>query len=77
MAIPNDFDRDRWRNMITAHKASGGSFEVADEWSRQHDTYSKRHTRETWESLEVDKEGGITERSLYSEAEEHGWRDTC
>ncbi|GEC30659.1 VapE domain-containing protein [Sinorhizobium fredii] len=75
MAIPNEGSRDWWRDRAAAHKAAGGSFEVFDEWSRRHQSYSKRHTRETWESLEAEKEGGITERSLYREAEQHGWHD--
>lgn len=45
MAIPNDGDRSRWRNLIAAYKAAGGTLEVATEWSKQHPSFDKVHTR--------------------------------
>lgn len=75
MAIPNDGGRDWWRDMAAAHKSAGGSFAVFNEWSQDHASYDSRHTRQTWKSLDARKAGGITERTLYYEASENGWRD--
>ncbi|WP_167334670.1 AAA family ATPase [Sphingomonas parapaucimobilis] len=76
MSIPNEGDRSWWRDMAAAHKSAGGSFTVFDGWSKGHDSYSRRHTRDTWDDLDPEKEGGITERSLYSAAADHDWRDS-
>ena len=75
MAIPNEGGRDRWRDIGAAHKSAGGSFAVFNKWSKLHESYDTRHTRQTWDSLDPAKEGGITERTLYYEASENGWRD--
>ena len=75
MAIPTpgNGERDTWIKMGAAYKAAGGTFEVWDSWSRRGNGYDAQASKDVWNSLKAN--GGITERTLYGEAMQHGWTD--
>ncbi|HDZ8876780.1 VapE domain-containing protein [Aeromonas dhakensis] len=80
-AIPNDdngLDYDAWRNVIFAiHHATGGSDEglaLAHEFSAKSVKYDPYFLdKGVWPFIRDDRDGGITERTLFKMAEAHGW----
>ena len=81
-AIPNKdagLNYDAWRNVIFAiHHATGGSDEglaLAHEFSAKSVKYNPDFLDvEVWPYVR-DRDGGITERTLFKMAEAHGWVD--
>ena len=71
-AIPADCDRGTWLKVGMAFNEAGGSFEDFHDWSQHGSNYTGRKDVLTmWESIEPN--GGITRRSLFKVAAEHGY----
>lgn len=66
-------DRDTWLRMTMAIKSGLGEsvFSLWDEWSRTAENYRARAARDVWRSIEPN--GGVTIRSLFREAKQHGY----
>lgn len=80
-AIPNEGEKeltyDAWRNIIFAvHHATSGSEEgraLAHEFSARSSKYDPEFLdNRVWPYIK-DREGGVTEQTLYAVARQHGW----
>jgi hypothetical protein len=80
-AIPNSGEQslsyDDYRNIIFAvHHASGGSDEgkeMAREWAAKSEKHNDAFFEErVWPYIR-DRDGGITEQTIFAKAREHGW----
>lgn len=71
--IPSD-DREIWVQVGMAVKSELGNdgFDLWDRWSQSSDRYKKQSAMAVWRSIRP--EGGITSRTLYRLAREHGWK---
>lgn len=70
---PGRGERDEWVRLGQAFQAAGGEFPVWDEWSKRGGGYDAASSLQTWRTFKPD--GGITGRTLYHEAQKHGWKD--
>lgn len=73
-SIPANLPRLQWVKVAFAFRAAGGSFDDFDKWSAQDESYNAPKTKTTWKSAKDG--GGITERSLFFIAQEHGYKDS-
>ena len=71
-SISPDIGHDEWFRLGAAAHDAGVPFEAFDQWSSAGRTYDPRACRDMWHSIAPDK--GITARTLFKLAAEHGWR---
>lgn len=73
--IPAD-DRETWVMIGMAVKSELGNdgFELWDSWSRTAENYQEQAARAVWRSIKTS--GGVTARSLFHLARQHGWAGT-
>lgn len=72
--LPADTDRDTWVRHLTAMKAADIPEDEARGWSQQADSYNARDFTDTWRS--INPNGGITEATLFYEAQKNGYEHT-
>lgn len=72
--LPADTDRDTWVRHLAAMKAADIPENEARGWSQQADSYNARDFTDTWRSIKPD--GGITEATLFYEAQKNGYEHT-
>jgi putative DNA primase/helicase len=72
--IPANLPRLQWVKVAFAFHAAGGRFDDFDKWSAQDEGYNAPKTKATWKSSKAG--GGITEKSLFFIAREHGYKDS-
>lgn len=67
-------DRDTWVRVGMAVKATlgDGGFDVWNSWSKDGASYHANDAKAVWKS--INKSGGVTARTLYALAREHGWK---
>ena len=67
-------EREVWIQMGMAIKSEldDAGFDIWNVWSQQDSSYRERDAKTAWRSFK--EGGGITIRSLYHQAKEHGWR---
>jgi putative DNA primase/helicase len=72
--VPADVDRDTWAKVGMAIKSELGDagFETFDQWSRTAGSYIEQDCKDTYRSVRAD--GGITIKSLFALAKEHGYQ---
>jgi hypothetical protein len=73
-AIPPDIDREPWVQAAMGLKAEFGETgrDLWLAWSATGDTYREKDALSVWRSIKAD--GGVTIRSLFRMALDHGWR---
>jgi phage/plasmid primase-like uncharacterized protein len=66
-------DRDQWVRVGMGLKSELGNdgFELFEDWSRKSVKYDQQETRSQWDSFSA--EGGITIRTVFHDARQHGW----
>ena len=67
-----DCDRELWVKVAMAAKEAGLDLADFDAWSATASTYSKRDTRDVWNSAKAG--GGVGAGTLFWEAKQAGWR---
>jgi hypothetical protein len=72
--IPANLPRPQWVKVAFAFHAAGGRFDDFDKWSAQDEGYNVPKTKATWKSSKAG--GGITEKSLFFIAREHGYKES-
>ena len=71
--VPAGCDRENWVRVGMAFKEAGGTFDDFHNWSKQGDNYKdEKDVRSMWDSIKPN--GGVTRRSLFKHAAEHGYR---
>lgn len=75
-AIPcAELGYDDWLRVTMGAKVAGVPYSAWDEWNKTDlRRYDCKANRRTWESIEVEKRGGITDLTLYQYARKHGWK---
>jgi len=64
-------DRNEWMRLGFAFRAAGGRFE---DFVAHSDPGSESKAQKIWDAFDPDREGGITERTLYRLALDAGWQ---